>query len=230
MEQQYDTLDLREIVLVLKKNFTLLITVTVLAAVIGFITSAFFVTPEYEASATLIVNSREDQQTQNVVTNDQINSAKQLINTYAVILTSDTVLNETIDELGLNLTYEQLLKKVTISPVEETQVMRIAVRDADPWQAKQIVSSIMDQAPEMIIHTVKAGSVEPISLASVGDKPVSPNLLLNSAVSGLIGLVGVCGFIFLRGMLNNRLMTDEDISKKLGLTVLGVIPYIDFDD
>ena len=230
LEQQYETIDLREIVLVLKKHAALLLTVTLVAAAVGFGVTALLITPQYEASATLIVNSREDQQAQTVVTNDQINSAKQLVNTYAVILTSDTVLNETIEDLNLNLTYEQLLKKVSISPVEDTQVMRIAVRDPDPVRAKEITASIMDQAPGMIISTVKAGSVEPISQPSVGTRPVSPNLLLNTAIGGLAGFALTCAFVFLQNLFNNRLMTDEDISKKLGLTVLGVIPQIEAED
>ena len=162
MEQEYETIDLREIFLIIKKNLLLIVAVTILASVAGFLVSAFLLTPEYEASASLIVNSREDQSTQTTITNDQLTSATKLVDTYSVILTSDTVLDKTIETLGLDLDYEELLEKVTVEAVNATQVMRISVRDADPVLDKNIVANIVEQAPEIIIQTVKAGSVEVI--------------------------------------------------------------------
>ena len=51
MEQEYETIDLREIFLLVKKNLLLIVVVTMLAAVAGFLVSAFLLAPEYEASA-----------------------------------------------------------------------------------------------------------------------------------------------------------------------------------
>lgn len=230
MEQEYETIDLREIFLLIKKNLLLIVAVTLLAAVAGFLVSAFLLTPEYEASASLIVNSREDQSTQTTITNDQLTSATKLVDTYSVILTSDTVLDKTIETLGLDWDYEELLEKVTVEAVNATQVMRISVRDADPVLAQNIVANIVEQAPEIIIQTVKAGSVEVISQAKAADEPVSPKKAINTAISGILGLIVALGVVFLRSMLNNKFMTDDDISKKLGLTVLGVIPQIDIKE
>ena len=50
---------------------------------------------------------------------------------------------------------------------------------------------------------------------------------MNTAIAGILGLVLALGFVLLRNVMNNKFMTDDDISKKLGLTVLGVIPQID---
>lgn len=43
----------------------------------------------------------------------------------------------------------------------------------------------------------------------------------------MLGLVISVGIVILRYLLNNKFMTDDDITNKLGLTVLGVIPQID---
>ena len=59
-DQEYETIDLREIILLLKKHLLALVAVTVLFALAGYLLSAFVMTPQYEASATMIVNSRED--------------------------------------------------------------------------------------------------------------------------------------------------------------------------
>ena len=46
----------------------------------------------------MIVNTRQD--TTSNVTSDQINSATKLVSTYSIIIKSDTVLQQVIDNLG----------------------------------------------------------------------------------------------------------------------------------
>ena len=228
MKEEYETIDLLEILRLLKKNLLVILAVAILLAVAGYLVSAFAMTPQYEASATLIVNSREDQATTQVpITNDQLTSATKLVDTYAVILTSDTVLDKTISNLNLNMSYNDLVERVRIESVNSTQVMKITVKDTDPERARAIVADIVEQAPEIIIQTVKAGSVEIISQAKANEIPVSPSKMKNTALAGILGVVLSVGIIVLKFLLNNKFMTDEDITNKLGITVLGIIPQID---
>lgn len=224
MEQEYDTIDLRQLFEIVRRNLLLIVAVTVLFAAGGYLGTKFLITPQYEASAMLIVNSREGQQLQGSVTNDSLNSAKQLVETYSVILKSDTVLDQTIEDLNLPLSYDQLAAKVSITAVNDTQVMKITVQDADANLAKDIVSNIVEQAPEVIINTVKAGSVEVVSDASANPNPVSPSKSRNTALAGILGCVLVIGILFMKSLFNNRIMTESDISQKLALPILGVIP------
>lgn len=229
-ENEAVTIDLRDVFLLFKKNLLAMIVVAVVFAAIGGLCTQFLITPQYEAAATLIVNSREDQSGQVSITSDQITSATKLVSTYSVILTSDTVLDKTIADLGLDMTYQQLVKKVSITSVNDTQVMKITVRDSDPQLAQDIVASIVEQAPEIIIQTVKAGSVEVISQAKAGQEPVSPSLKKNVALAGIIGFLLCFAFFFIRYLLNNKFMTESDITNKLGLTVLGVIPSVEIPE
>lgn len=224
LEQEYDTIDLRQLFEIVRRNLLLIVAVTVLFAAGGYLGTTFLITPQYEASAMLIVNSREGQQLQGSVTNDSLNSAKQLVETYSVILKSDTVLDQTIEDLNLPLTYDQLAAKVSITAVNDTQVMKITVQDADANLAKDIVSNIVEQAPEVIINTVKAGSVEVVSDASANPDPVSPSKSRNTALAGILGCILVVGILFMKSLFNNRIMTEADISQKLALPILGVIP------
>ena len=203
MKEEYETIDLRELFLLVKKNILMILAVTIASAAVGFLISAFLLSPQYEASATLIVNSREDQTAQTTITNDQITSATKLVDTYSVILTSDTVLDKAIADLELTLDYEELLDKVTVESVNGTQVMKISVQDEDPVLAQSIVANIVEQAPEIIIQTVKAGSVEVISQAKTAEEPVSPKKVLNTALAGILGLVLSLGFVLLRNVMNN---------------------------
>lgn len=88
----------------------------------------------------MIVNTRQD--TTSNVTSDQINSATKLVSTYSIIIKSDTVLQQVIDNLGLSLTYEKLAERVTVSAVDDTQVMKITVKSDNPEWARQVCEQI----------------------------------------------------------------------------------------
>lgn len=126
-----------------------------------------------------------------------------------------------------NMSYNDLVERVRIESVNSTQVMKITVKDTDPERARAIAADIVEQAPEIIIQTVKAGSVEIISQAKANEIPVSPSKMKNTALAGILGVVLSVGIIVLKFLLNNKFMTDEDITNKLGITVLGIIPQID---
>lgn len=219
-----ETIDLQEMFFLLKRHIVVIALTAVLFAVAGFAGTLLFITPQYQATATMIVNTRQDQNA--TVTNDQINSAKNLVDTYSIIIKSDTVLEQVIANLGIQLSYEQLSQKVTVEAVNSTQVMSISVTDPNPESARRIAEEITKVAPDIILDSVEAGSVKVISGARAGDSPVSPSKSRNTAIAGLLGLVLCAGLIIVRELLNNTIKSDADIQKKLGLNVLGVIPLV----
>ncbi|MCO7108572.1 Wzz/FepE/Etk N-terminal domain-containing protein [Gemmiger formicilis] len=168
----YETIDLLEVLNAVRQHLLAVILTTVILAGAGFGVSKFLITPQYEASALMIVNTRQDI-TSNV-TSDQINSATKLVSTYSIIIKSDTVLQQVIDNLGLSLTYQQLASRVTVSAVDDTQVMKITVRSDNPEWARQVCEQITVVSPDVILESVEAGSVKVISSAAVNPTPVSP--------------------------------------------------------
>ena len=134
----YETIDLLEVLNAVRQHLLAVILTTVILAGVGFGVSKFLITPQYEASALMIVNTRQD--TTSNVTSDQINSATKLVSTYSIIIKSDTVLQQVIDNLGLSLTYEKLAERVTVSAVDDTQVMKITVKSDNPSGRARSVS------------------------------------------------------------------------------------------
>ena len=175
--EENEVIDLTEILSAVRQHLLELIFVTLAAALVGFTASKFLMTPKYDSSALMIVNTRQDVNAN--VTSDQINSATQLVSTYSIIIKSDTVLQRVIDNLGLNLTYAQLNKRVTVAAVDDTQVMKITVQSDSPEWARQVCEQIITVVPDVIKEAVEAGSVKVISNASLATEPVSPNIMKN---------------------------------------------------
>lgn len=223
--EENEVIDLTEILSAVRQHLLELIFVTLAAALVGFMASKFLMTPKYDSSALMIVNTRQDVNAN--VTSDQINSATKLVSTYSIIIKSDTVLQQVIDNLGLNLTYAQLNKRVTVAAVDDTQVMKITVQSDSPEWARQVCEQIITVAPDVIKEAVEAGSVKVISNASLATEPVSPNIEKNTMLAAAVGFVLVIGIIVLQVLLDNKINTEEDVTKYLDMTVLGVIPQYD---
>lgn len=222
VDDDYDTIDLLEVLEVVRQHILIIVLVTVIAAAAGFGFSRFVMIPQYEASALMIVNTRQD--TTANVTSDQINSATKLVSTYSIIIKSDTVLQQVISNLGLTLTYDQLKERVTVSAVDDTQVMQITVRSDNPEWARQVCEQITAISPDVILESVEAGSVKLISQAAVTPEPVSPNVMKNTAVAAVLGLVASIGIVVVRELLDNKIKSEDDVRKYLDLPVVGVIP------
>ena len=128
--EAYETIDLLEVLNAVRQHILAIILTTLVLAAASFGVSKFLMTPKYQASALMIVNTRQD--TSATVTSDQINSATKLVSTYSIILKSDTVLNQVIQNLGLSLDYQHLAERVTVSAVDDTQVMKVTVTSDNP--------------------------------------------------------------------------------------------------
>lgn len=223
--EENEVIDLTEILSAVRQHLLKLIFVTLAAALVGFTASKFLMNPKYDSSALMIVNTRQDVNAN--VTSDQINSATKLVSTYSIIIKSDTVLQQVIDNLGLNLTYAKLNKRVTVAAVDDTQVMKITVQSDSPEWARQVCEQIITVAPDVIKEAVEAGSVKVISNPSLATEPVSPNIKKNTMLAAAVGFVLVIGIIVLQVLLDNKINTEEDVTKYLDMTVLGVIPQYD---
>ena len=221
-------IDLRAILLLLKRNLALIIVVTVVFGAASFLFSNFFLPKQYEANAKIIVNNLADDQT--TINSTEITAAKDLADVYTIIIKSNAVLQEVIDREKLSMSYEELRNAVNVTSSSTSgQVLTVSMKSTDPEMAKKIVTSIVEVAPPIIKSDVEAGSVELISDPKVSNngKPVSPNSTKNALLGAAIGLVLTLVLIFVKEMTNNTFKTEEDLTDLLKLPVIGVIPAVD---
>ena len=216
-----ETIDLMELARLLWAHAVQIVAAAVAAALICLLVCMFALTPKYQASINMIVNTRQDNSS--TFTSDNFNSAKNLISTYAVIIKGNTVLNEVIDKLDLDMTYTELYKMVDVADVDSTQIMQITVTDTDAERAGEIAQTIADIVPDVLVEKVEAGSCKAVS---IDPNKVFPQTKKYVVLAGLLGAVVVCGVLVLAHLLHDTIVDDEDVQKKLGLPVLGLIPEV----
>ena len=209
----------------LKEKIVLILAVTILAAAAGWALSAMVLPKKYEASVNMIVNSRTEMV--GVVTSDSISSAQDLVDTYAIIIKSNKVLNQVIDQIGLDMTYEELSEYISVDPIRNTQVMKIAAQCPDAGQAALIVQTISEIAPAIVADAVEAGSCKVVSDVYSSARPVSPNTAKNTLLAAALAFLLVCAAVVLRELFNDYIVDDTDLERKLGLSAIGMIPDVE---
>ena len=221
-----ETIDLREYFTIIKKRFWIIALLAIISALISGVISFFMLNPVYEAKSTLIVNADKQAETQ-IVTGDQITVTQKLAVTYGEIIKSRIVLDDVIKNLKLNDEYEDLVKSVTVSPVQDTQIISISVQDTNPKKARDIANEIPKVFAKEAKRITKANDVQVIDNAILPKNAVKPNKMMNVLIAAVLGMMIGLFVVFLIEYLDNKMKTPQDIEKHLGLSVIGVIPNED---
>lgn len=219
------SISLMDLFSLIKRHLVFILIAGMIGGLAAFVTCKLFIQPVYKASAKMIVNVRQDQAS--TVTNDQITSSQKLADTYAIIIRSQTVLVPVIEKLELSMTYEDLQKIVSVTSVNDTQVMEVAVQNSDRQLAIRIVNEILNISPAIILDAVEAGSVKMIEYAYSTNMPISPNINLNTILAAFISMFLAIVVILIRFLADNTYKTELELMNDLGLPVIGIIPDCD---
>ena len=219
-----ETIDLREYFAIIKKRFWIIALITVVAMVVSGVISFFMLSPVYEAKSTLIVNTEKNEETQ-MITGDQFSVTQKLAVTYGEIIKSRAVLESVISNLKLDSEYEDLVEKITVSPVKDTQIISISVQDTNPKKARDIANEIPKVFEKEVKRITKANDIQVIDKAILPENPIKPNKMMNVAIAAVLGMMIGLFVVFLLEYLDNKIKTPQDVEKHLGLSaILGVIP------
>lgn len=220
-DQKETEMDLFELLRHLKKKTAVLLAVCLLSAVLGFLGTKLFILPNYTAVTRVYVLNRSDD---TAVVSADFSLSNYMINDYQVLITGQNVTKAVAKQLNLDMTHEELAKKIRVSAPDNTRVLQISVTDTEARRAADIANAVRDTAAAQIKAIMDVDAVNLVYEAEVPEEPTSPNVWLNTAIAALVGLLaatGVYGVIFL---LDDTLRTEEDVERYLGLSTLGVIP------
>ena len=218
-----ETIDLREYFAIIKKRFWIIAIITVVAMVVSGVISFFMLSPVYESKSTLIVNTEKNEETQ-MITGDQFSVSQKLAVTYGEIIKSRAVLESVISNLKLDSEYEDLVEKITVSPVQDTQIISISVQDTNPKKARDIANEIPKVFEKEVKRITKANDIQVIDKAILPENPIKPNKMMNVAIAAVLGMMIGLFVVFVLEYLDNKIKTPQDVEKHLDLPILGVIP------
>ena len=222
-------LDLKDIFRILRKRILWIVAIVVLSSAAAWYYSTWFLKPVYEASTKLIVK----QSSVSTLDLNEINLNLRLIDTYKEIIRTLAIMQEVAEqhpEFGLSA--EELIRKVRVSSVNNTQVMTLVVEDSSYRRAAEIVNAVSYVFKQEVPNIMNVDNVSILNEAplDINPKPVRPNVALNVAVAFVVSLMAVVGWAFLMEYLDDTVKTDQDVAEVLGLPTLTVVARMEEDD
>ncbi|RKT36119.1 capsular exopolysaccharide synthesis family protein [Microbacterium sp. AG1240] len=222
-------MELSDYIRILRKNW-LVIVVTTLVGVAVAAGFSLTRTPQFEATSGVFVSTEGGSTITELQQGSNFTQAR--IATYVELVEEPFVLNPVITDLGLNMNADALAGRVTASAQLDSTIVQITVTDADPAKAALIANALGASLANAVetLETRDGQEVSPVKLTRVRDAqaprvPVSPNVPLNLALGGLVGLALGVGIAVLRAVLDNKVRNTRDIENLTDRPLIGAIPF-----
>lgn len=216
-------IDLMEILHVFLKKWWLIVIVGILGGALSFLGTKMFITPMYESNAMIYLLSKS-----NAITSAlDIQLGNQITDDFMILATSRPVVETVIEDEKLDLTYEEMVDKITVSNPSNTQILKISVKDANPVVACELANAMAKATQKRVAEVMNTDEPNVVEEAIVTDEPVSPNTLKNTIIGGVVGAFLVMAVLLVNYMIDDRIKTEEDVAKYLELNTLASIPKME---
>ena len=213
---------LSELIYFIRKKIWVIVLVALLSAFGSFLVCKTLITPQYTASTRIYVLNRTSDS--NSVAYSDFQASSQLRKDYQELITGKNVTSEVIQVLGLQMTDAGLAEKISIFSPDDTRILQINVTDADPNLAAVIANAVRDVAQRQIVEIMDIDAVNVVYEASVPTVPSSPHSVRDAAIVTMLSILITLVVLVLYFLMDDRIKTEDDVERYLGLSTIGVIP------
>lgn len=186
----------------------------------------FYVRPTYLAEAQIYIPN-----TDSIVNLQEVQLSAALTQDYSSILTSRSVLKKVIQELELDMTYQELGKLISVSNPNDTHILKIAVTTGDMEQSLHIANSLILHGIDRIYRVV--GKDTPTVIDYAEQDAITrnkPSLAKHAAIGAILGMAMVCSIVVVHFLTDNTVKGEEDVRRITHYDILAEVPeYADED-
>ncbi len=220
-----DNINIKEFFSYLLQKAWLIVAILLVIFAGGEAYTTIFKTPLYDSTTNVVLIS-DSKNTSDLTVND-VTLSNNLVKTYSEIVKSRNVLSKVISGLNLQMSYEQLASKVSVSSVTSTQLISIRVVNTNAKDAQMIANRIAKVFKAEIKNIYGIDNVQIVDEAVEATSAYNINILKESIIYLMIGLVLGVGAVYLLYALDKTIKDTETVENKLGLTVVGVVPEVE---
>lgn len=217
-----NSLDLSKVLEILKKNWWLLVLLPIILLLITLAITIFVMKPQYQANTQVLVNQREKNPEMMA---QEVQGNIQLVNTYSEIIKSPRILDE-VSKKDDKFSVDEIEDMMTVSNKDQSQILDIDVKSKNKKDAERVANEVADVFKDRMPKIMKVDNVSILSRANGTATQVSPNIVLNSVISIVLGLFLAIIILILKALFDNRVKTEDDVERELNIPVLGSIPKL----
>lgn len=226
-----EELDLIDLFYMIKKRLWLLMVMGILAAGSAYLYSNYVMVPQYATSAKLWLGKPADYNTgdtsNSAITAADIQMNQRLITTYAAIAKTEPILSKVKEALPFNTSVRYLKSIIRINLLNDTEIIQVYVSGTSPEAITEIANTFSVVFSKEIAEMMKIDNVRILEQARVPVAPYSPNKTRNIILGGGAGVALALFIVFLIEVFDHSIKIPEDVTRHLGLPILGTIPEHD---
>lgn len=217
-------IDLRKLLRACLQKWWLILLCAVVAGVVMYAYTVFFITPQYITGTTFYVNNAQQSGESQKISSSDLATSQRLVLTYVNIIKSDTVLEKVIAEADLKMTPGQIRGMMTANSIDETEMFKVQISHSDPYMATKVANAIAAVAPSEIANILSGSTTKVVDRAKVPTSPYTPNRSRNAVMGAVAGAAAAVIYIVVLTLMDVRIKSEEDLTAISSLPVLGVIP------
>ena len=219
-------INLQKLFSALLNKMWLIVAVAVVMAVVTFLGTYFFVTPQYQSSAMFYVNNSSFSMgdASFSITSSDITASKSLVKSYIVILKTQQTMDDIIDYTGIDRTNGELLQMISAESVDNTEIFKVVIESSDPVEAKKIADAISYILPKRISSIIEGTSAKVVDMPRVPVSPSSPSYTTNAIIGFLVGLTLTVSVIVLMEIFDVTIRSEDDIAQNSEHPILASVP------
>lgn len=218
-----EEIDLKDLFIMFWNKKIQIVLIILIFAIIGVIYTMGFVTPIYSSYTTvLLVGSNSNEE--NKITTTDITLNSKLVSTYSILIKSSDVVNRVISNLGINMSAEDLKNSISVTSEEDTEVLRITVRNQNPAYAAKIANEIATVFSDKVAEIYNINNVYIVDKAVESSVPSNINHKRDVLIFMAIGIAVSVAYVIIANMLDTTVKTVEDVEKNFKIPVIATIP------
>ncbi len=213
---------LADILAIMIKHFFVIVVCTFIGFLSFFVVNRYITDPSYTAYVQMYVNPNEVTGTGDL---NELNYAQKIISTYINFLRTNQFYEEVTKGSGLNYTANELKAMTAIRSVDNTEIFEISVTSNDPEDSYLLVKTMQEITPDFIRNIKDSSEINIVDPVILPESPSGPNVLFNTLVGGILGLLFSAVFCFVWEAFNIKIKSKDELVKRYSIPVLGSIPY-----
>ena len=204
------------------KEKILIVLIAVLSCVaLVLIYDGLIKTKKYSTYTTIaLVKTNSDNAT---ITQSDIQVNQNLVNTYSEIVKSKKVLKQVIKELKLDYSVEELSSRISVTSLNDTEIIKISVLDESSKRAYNITNEIAKVFIKEISSIYQMNNVSIVDVPEISNKVANNTLIKDLILSIGVGIMLSVGTLFVIFYFDDTVKFSEEFEEEIGVPVVAKV-------
>lgn len=215
-------LDISEFLYMLKKNWWVIILITLITTGLGF-NNARKMVPAYRGSMKIFLGSSSGgEDMMNMYSQEELSQYSEFLSIFKEIIGIQEFMESTLKRHDLNMSAGAVSAGLNISGSSKTPIYTLSYGSGNEAIIEPVLMAVYDELSVQVDRLIPGKKIT--ILNNVSTYPIMPNKAKRILTGFGMGFMGSIMLLFIKYYMDNTIKTREQLEKVLPIPVLGEIP------